>query len=382
MPVLMLTARADVRDRIRGLDGGADDYLVKPFDFGELVARLRALTRRAAVRAADGGVRRGRRPAARRRTRRRGGARRAQVELTAREFARARVPRPAAGPRRVAAELLADGLGRGLRRLAERRGRLRRLPAAQARADLRRRRLIRTVRGVGLHAGAAVSLPDPRPASPPGTPCCSPSILVALGTFLVLRLRGGPARTRVDRDVLRATRADRRRLRRGRRDRAARGRAARRCRATRRRRPGARPRRRVLVAVRRRRRRRPLVPGGRRARRRCSASRGSSGVDARRPAARLPRRGHPRAAARPAARAGRRRVAARRRGAGAAGARAAAARRSRRAGGDRAGGLVARAQGAAAGRADGRRRPTRSRSTGWTSASPCRAPRTSSATSP
>ena len=46
MPVLMLTARADVRDRIRGLNSGADDYLVKPFAFDELVARLRALTRR------------------------------------------------------------------------------------------------------------------------------------------------------------------------------------------------------------------------------------------------------------------------------------------------------------------------------------------------
>lgn len=46
VPVLMLTARADVNDRIRGLDGGADDYLVKPFDFGELLARLRVLTRR------------------------------------------------------------------------------------------------------------------------------------------------------------------------------------------------------------------------------------------------------------------------------------------------------------------------------------------------
>jgi two-component system, OmpR family, response regulator len=45
-PVLMLTARVDVSDRIRGLNGGADDYLVKPFDFDELVARLRALTRR------------------------------------------------------------------------------------------------------------------------------------------------------------------------------------------------------------------------------------------------------------------------------------------------------------------------------------------------
>jgi two-component system OmpR family response regulator len=46
MPVLMLTARAEVGDRIRGLDAGADDYLVKPFDFGELLARLRALIRR------------------------------------------------------------------------------------------------------------------------------------------------------------------------------------------------------------------------------------------------------------------------------------------------------------------------------------------------
>jgi two-component system OmpR family response regulator len=46
VPVLMLTARADVADRIRGLDAGADDYLVKPFDFGELLARLRAIARR------------------------------------------------------------------------------------------------------------------------------------------------------------------------------------------------------------------------------------------------------------------------------------------------------------------------------------------------
>jgi two-component system OmpR family response regulator len=46
VPVLMLTARDQVADRIRGLDAGADDYLVKPFDFGELLARLRALTRR------------------------------------------------------------------------------------------------------------------------------------------------------------------------------------------------------------------------------------------------------------------------------------------------------------------------------------------------
>jgi two-component system, OmpR family, response regulator len=46
-PVLMLTARDATEDRIEGLDTGADDYLVKPFAFGELLARLRALVRRA-----------------------------------------------------------------------------------------------------------------------------------------------------------------------------------------------------------------------------------------------------------------------------------------------------------------------------------------------
>jgi two-component system response regulator MprA len=47
VPVLMLTARDAISDRIEGLDAGADDYLVKPFDVGELKARLRALLRRA-----------------------------------------------------------------------------------------------------------------------------------------------------------------------------------------------------------------------------------------------------------------------------------------------------------------------------------------------
>ena len=50
-PVLMLTARDAVRDRVRGLDTGADDYLVKPFELAELLARLRALIRRAASQA-------------------------------------------------------------------------------------------------------------------------------------------------------------------------------------------------------------------------------------------------------------------------------------------------------------------------------------------
>ncbi len=83
-PILVLTARDAVGDRIRGLDGGADDYLTKPFAFGELLARLRALLRR--------GV--GARPAvlavgdlrldpAARAVHRRG----ARIELTAKEYA-------------------------------------------------------------------------------------------------------------------------------------------------------------------------------------------------------------------------------------------------------------------------------------------------------
>ena len=49
MPVLMLTARDAVEDRVRGLDAGADDYLTKPFSFAELSARIRALIRHGAV---------------------------------------------------------------------------------------------------------------------------------------------------------------------------------------------------------------------------------------------------------------------------------------------------------------------------------------------
>lgn len=49
-PVLMLTARGELADRVAGLDGGADDYLTKPFELAELMARLRALRRREPVR--------------------------------------------------------------------------------------------------------------------------------------------------------------------------------------------------------------------------------------------------------------------------------------------------------------------------------------------
>jgi two-component system OmpR family response regulator len=80
----MLTARDQVSDRIRGLDAGADDYLVKPFDFGELLARLRALIRRGPSERAPvievGDLRID--PASRMVTR--GGR---EIELTVREFA-------------------------------------------------------------------------------------------------------------------------------------------------------------------------------------------------------------------------------------------------------------------------------------------------------
>jgi two-component system, OmpR family, response regulator len=55
-PVLMLTARDSVADRVQGLDTGADDYLTKPFAFDELLARLRALTRRGRTRQMSAGL--------------------------------------------------------------------------------------------------------------------------------------------------------------------------------------------------------------------------------------------------------------------------------------------------------------------------------------
>src|SRR5438309_7563582 len=54
LPVLMLTARSGVSDRVAGLDAGADDYVVKPFALDELLARLRALLRRSAPESAGG----------------------------------------------------------------------------------------------------------------------------------------------------------------------------------------------------------------------------------------------------------------------------------------------------------------------------------------
>jgi two-component system response regulator QseB len=53
VPVLILTAQDDIADRVKGLDAGADDYVIKPFEFAELCARLRALTRRTRGKASE-----------------------------------------------------------------------------------------------------------------------------------------------------------------------------------------------------------------------------------------------------------------------------------------------------------------------------------------
>ena len=147
-PVLMLTARTEVADRIRGLDAGADDYLVKPFDFGELLARLRALIRRGPSERAP--VLRGGRPAVRREPRASSPGPARPVELTAREFAVLELLARNAGQVVPRAQLLEHDLGRGPGGLAQHRRRLRRLPAPASSSDPSGDRLIRTVRGVGF----------------------------------------------------------------------------------------------------------------------------------------------------------------------------------------------------------------------------------------
>jgi two-component system OmpR family response regulator len=147
-PVLMLTARDHVKDRIRGLDAGADDYLVKPFDFGEMLARLRALTRRgpserpAVVEIGDLHID----PAAHTVTR--GGR---EIELTPREFALLLFLARRAGevvPRTELLEHVWDEAEEGSTNVVD-------VYVGYLRKKLerpfgRRRRLIRTVRGIGF----------------------------------------------------------------------------------------------------------------------------------------------------------------------------------------------------------------------------------------
>lgn len=82
-PVLLLTALGDVDDRVAGLDAGADDYMVKPFDFSELMARIRSLTRRRSRQTSSVITCRDLEVDTAARTVKRGGR---EIELTAREF--------------------------------------------------------------------------------------------------------------------------------------------------------------------------------------------------------------------------------------------------------------------------------------------------------
>ena len=130
VPVLMLTARDAVSDRIDGLDAGADDYLVKPFDIDELKARLRALLRRSG---AEGG-----RSTAGSRSASCGSMRRATASTVGEHVRRAdadRVPAARAAdaesaPGAAAQPDLRPGLGLRLRSDLERAARVHRLSAA------------------------------------------------------------------------------------------------------------------------------------------------------------------------------------------------------------------------------------------------------------
>ena len=135
-PVLMLTARDGVDDRVAGLDAGADDYLAKPFSFAELLARLRALARRGGVERPTEVVVDDLRlnPATRRVWRGE-----VEIRLSPKEFALLETFMRRPGPGSLPASAARACVGLRLREPVERDRRLRALPAREDRPPLRRR---------------------------------------------------------------------------------------------------------------------------------------------------------------------------------------------------------------------------------------------------
>ena len=172
-PVLMLTARDAVEDRIAGLDTGADDYLTKPFSFAELLARLRALTRRGAVerpvraRAGRSAARSAHAP---------GLAWRHRDRAVDEGVRAARDVHAPAGPGASRASTCSSTLGLQLREPLERHRRLRPLPAGEDRPAVRAaRRSRRFAAPATACAGTAGAEPRRSPASRSGCASRSPS---------------------------------------------------------------------------------------------------------------------------------------------------------------------------------------------------------------
>ena len=196
-PVLMLTARDAVEDRVRGLDGGADDYLTKPFSLSELTARLRALVRRGPIEQDSvlevGDLRLD--PATREVHRGE-----AEIELSAREFALLetfmRRPGSGAWPTAVARVRL----GPRLRAALERGRGLRALPAREDRSALRRE-VDRNREGRRLPAAAGrrrVSRVPIRIRLTAAFALAMVLVLAAAGTFVYLRLARKTSNESVD----------------------------------------------------------------------------------------------------------------------------------------------------------------------------------------
>ena len=186
----MLTARGGVDDRIRGLDAGADDYLAKPFDFGELLARVRALLRRAPGRSARPAARSATSSSTRRPTRSPApGARSRSPRASSRCSSTSRAT-PARSVTRAGCSTTSGTRTSRARRTSS----TSTSATCAASSSALRRPLIRTVRGVGFKLEPEREAPDPRPDDRSGTSRCCARDRRRVGAFLVRAAARGPHR--------------------------------------------------------------------------------------------------------------------------------------------------------------------------------------------